>query len=171
MIWKGLKLAPRLSALCDMRAMAGAALLVLMLWAAPAHAAELPAATESALKSSDLIYVATRRRDGTQSSVKPIWFFYQGGGKLFFTTSPGSWKARRIAAGSPLYIWVGKQDGPFLLGTAQRVDDAALVDKMGQAYADKYWIAWLGFFRPRSGRVSGGQTVAYEVALRPGTPP
>ena len=38
-------------------------------------------------------------------------------------------------------------------GTAEPVTDPALVDRMGEAYAKKYWIAWLGLFKPRSARV------------------
>jgi general stress protein 26 len=135
-----------------------------------AHAASLPAETEAALQSSDLIYVATERRDGSRSSVKPIWFYYTGDDKLFFTTSPDSWKAKRIAQGSPLYIWVGKKDGPFLIGQAESVTDPDMVDRMGKAYADKYWIAWLGFFKPSSARVTSGKTNAYLVTLRPAKP-
>ena len=40
-----------------------------------------------------------------------------------------------------------------------------------EAYSRKYWIAWLGFFRPRPERVADGRTVAYRVKLAPGTPP
>lgn len=141
-----------------------------LLWPAPARAASLPPGTEAALHASDLIYVATRRRSGALSSILPVWFFYDGG-KIFFTTAPDSWKAKRIAAGSPLYIWVGSQDGPFVEGTAERVTDAALVDRMGEAYAQKYWIAWLGFFKPRSGRVTEGKTNAYLVTLTHAEPP
>ena len=36
---------------------------------------------------------------------------------------------------------------------------------MGQAYRDKYWIAWMGLFRPRSERVTSGKTVAYLVEV------
>lgn len=132
----------------------------------PAAAAELPAETQRLLRTSDYIYTATRRKDGERSSIAPVWFYYEGGDELFFTTSPTSWKAKRLAAGSPLYIWVGEKDGPHLIGEARRVDDPALVDRMGEAYNDKYWIAWLGFFRPRSDRVSSGKTVAYTVKLR-----
>lgn len=132
----------------------------------PAAATELPAATQELLRSSDYIYIATRRKNGERSSIKPVWFFYDGGEELFFTTSPDSWKAKRIGAGSPLYIWVGSKDGPHLIGEARAVDDAALIDQMGARYNDKYWIAWLGFFRPRSERVRSGKTVAYSVRLR-----
>jgi len=133
-----------------------------LLFPLPARAASLPPATEAALRSSDLIYVATRRKNGALSSIKPIWFYYDGG-KIFFTTSPDGWKAKRLAQGSPLYIWVGSTDGPFVEGSAERVTDAALVDRMGDAYGQKYWIAWLGFFKPRSGRVTDGKTNAYLV--------
>lgn len=147
------------------------ALLAWVGWPSQVRAAELPPATQEALRSSDLLYIATRRENGDTSSIKPVWFFYEGGDTLFFTTSPGSWKAKRIAAGSPLYLWVGKKDGPFLIGEAKPVNDPELVDRMGRAYADKYWIAWLGFFKPRSDRVSSGKTVAYVVTLREGKPP
>lgn len=142
-----------------------------MLWPAPARAASLPPETEAALRSSDLIYVATRRPSGALSEISPIWFYYMGDGQLFFSTSPDSWKAKRIAAGSPLYIWVGDKDGPFLEGRATGTTDSALIDRMGAAYADKYWIAWVGLFKPRSDRVNSGKTKAYVVTLTQGAPP
>jgi PPOX class probable F420-dependent enzyme len=143
----------------------------LLLWPMPARATELPPATTEALRNSDVIYVATRRRNGALSAIKPIWFYYDGG-RIFFTTSPDSWKAKRIAAGSPVYIWVGKEGGPFVQGTAEPVTDPALVDRMGAAYAQKYWIAWLGLFKPRGARVESGQTKAYLVTpTQAETPP
>lgn len=144
--------------------------LVWLLWPAPARAASLPPATEAALRTSDLIYLATRRRNGALGAIRPIWFYYDDG-KIFFSTSPDSWKAKRIAAGSPLYIWVGSESGPFVEGTAARVTDPALIDRMGEAYAQKYWIAWLGFFKPRSTRVTTGKTNAYLVTLTHAEPP
>jgi Pyridoxamine 5'-phosphate oxidase len=143
---------------------------VLMAGVSPARA-ELPATTEEALRSAKEIYVATRRANGEPSAAKPIWFYYMGDGQLFFSTSPGSWKEKRIARGSPLYIWVGSTDGPYVLGEAKPATDPALVDRMGDAYAEKYWIAWLGFFKPRSARVTEGKTKAYIVTLREGEPP
>jgi len=122
--------------------------------------------TRELLRSSDYIYTATRRKNGDRSSIAPVWFYYVGGDKLFFTTSPGSWKAKRLAAGSPLYVWVGEKDGPYLIGDAHEVTDAELIDRMGAAYSEKYWIAWMGFFRPRSDRVGSGKTVAYMVELK-----
>jgi hypothetical protein len=147
-----------------------AGVLVWLFLPTPAYATSLPAEATTALQSSDLIYVATKRRDGQRSSAAPIWFYYTGDGKLFFTTSPDAWKAKRIERGSPLYIWVGKKDGPFLIGDAESVTDPNLVDQMGRAYSDKYWIAWLGFFKPRSARVTSGKTNAYLVTLREAKP-
>ena len=146
------------------------AALAWLLWPGPARAASLPPATEAALRTSDVIYVATRRRSGALSSIKPIWFVYDGE-KIFFTTAPDTWKAKRIAAGSPVYIWVGSKDGPFVEGSAERITDAALVDRMGEAYAHKYWLAWLGFFKPRSDRVAEGKTNAYLVTPTHAEPP
>ena len=137
-----------------------------LLWPQAAAAAELPPATQELLRTSDYIYVSTRRKNGERSSRKPVWFYYSGNDELFFTTSPDSWKAKRIAAGSPLDIWVGDKEGPHLIGEPRQVDDPDLIDRMGAAYNDKYWIAWLGFFRPRSDRVVSGNTVAYSVRLR-----
>ena len=140
------------------------------MWPWPARAA-LSTAVEQSLKQADVIYIATRRKDGSLSTIKPVWFYYQGDGKLFFTTSPDSWKAKRIKAGSPLYIWVGAEDGHFVEGRAEPTTDQALIDKMGAAYSQKYWIAWLGFFKPRSDRVTDGKTLAYEVTLEEKEPP
>lgn len=135
-----------------------------------ATAASIPPATEAALRTSSLIYVATQRKNGQRSSIAPIWFFYEDN-KIFFTTAPTSWKAKRIKRGSPLYIWVGSEDGPFLNGKAEPITDGAFIDKMGAAYSNKYWIAWAGLFRPRSERVASGKTNAYLVTVSEGTPP
>ena len=118
--------------------------------------------TKELLQSSSYIYVATQRKDGGVSEAVPIWFMWDGE-KVFFTTEPGSWKAKRIDRGSPVFINVDSKDGPKLVGKATKVADPALVDRMGQAYSDKYWIAWMGLFRPRSGRVTAGKTAAYLV--------
>ena len=130
-----------------------------------ASRADVSPKTKELLQSSSYIYTATQRKDGAASESVPIWFMWDGE-KVFFTTSPDSWKAKRIARGSPVIINVGSKDGPKLMGKATKVTDPALIDRMGQAYNDKYWIAWLGFFRPRSDRVTSGKTVAYLVDVQ-----
>jgi len=146
-----------------------ASMAILAASSAAVAAAELPAATREALAESDLIYTATERKDGTRSSKAPIWFWSDGESDVLYTSvSPDSWKAKRLARGSPLYVWVGDADGPFLIGDAERVTDPETVTMMGEKYSDKYWIAWIGFFRPRADRVSEGKTIAYRVKLRAG---
>lgn len=133
-----------------------------VLMATPIDAGTFSPATQKLLESSSYIYVATERSNGELGSFSPIWFYYDQG-KIFFTTSPGSYKAKRIAKGRPLTIHVGTEDGPVLVGKAEKVTDPAYIDKMGKAYNDKYWISWMGFFRPRSDRVTEGKTMAYVV--------
>jgi general stress protein 26 len=135
-----------------------------------ALAQRTPAATKEALETSKLIYVATQRKSGERSTIAPVWFIYENDA-IWTTTSPGSWKAKRIARGSPLYIWVGNEDGPFVVGTAEKITDPAVIAHMGEVYANKYWIAALGFFRPRPERVSEGKTIAYKVTITEEAPP
>ena len=133
------------------------------LWMVTAsRAGTVSPATKELLQSASYIYTATQRKSGETSESVPIWFMWDGE-RIFFTTSPESWKARRIARGSPLFINVGSKDGPKLTGKPTKVTDPALIERMGQAYRDKYWIAWVGLFRPRSGRVTSGKTAAYLV--------
>jgi hypothetical protein len=85
------------------------------------------------------------------------------GDAIYFTTSPTSHKALRIQRGSPVRLWVGRKDGPLLEGKARFVTDRAIIERMAEGYAQKYWIAWLGSFKPRPGRVAAGKTLAVEV--------
>jgi hypothetical protein len=118
----------------------------------------------AALRSSKQIYVATRRRDGSLSKVVPVWFVTEGD-TILFTTGPNSHKARRIRHGSPLEVWVGKADGPHFVGHAELVQDPDLAARMGPVYSEKYWIAWLGFFRPDAERVRSGKTTIVRVRV------
>src|SRR2546430_4573984 len=66
--------------------------------------------TDDALRGAKQIYVGTRRKDGMPGAVVPVWFMFDGEA-IYFTTGPTSHKARRIARGSPLLVWVGRRDG------------------------------------------------------------
>jgi len=122
----------------------------------------LSSEVEAALKTESYIYIATRRLNGEWSTPAPVWFMYDGEA-IYFTTSPSSHKAHRIHRGSPVRIWVGKKDGPSFEGEARFIKDRAVVERMSAAYRQKYWIAWLGFFRPRPARVSSGKTLIVKV--------
>ena len=121
-----------------------------------------PALAE-AVRNAKQIWVATRRKDGTPSKAVPVWFMVDGDA-LYFSTGPESHKARRIARGSPLDVWVGRADGPHFVGRAELVRDPAVAARMAPVYDRKYWISWLGFFRPRPDRVRDGKTVIVKVA-------
>jgi hypothetical protein len=127
-------------------------------------AAGFPPDVVRALETSRHLYVATRRADGTPSSVVPVWFNWDGEA-ITFTTSPTSHKARRIAKGSPLLVWVGSKDGPHFEARAELVRDPELAARMGEVYRRKYWVAWLGFFRPGPERLRAGKIVI--VRIRP----
>ena len=122
----------------------------------------LPPAVASALPNASYIYVATRRADGSTSKKVPVWFI-QEGDALYFTTAPDAHKAKRIRRGSPLLVWVGTADGPHFEGKAELLKDTTLAERMGQHYSQKYWIAWLGLFRPSAARVASGKVVIVKI--------
>jgi PPOX class probable F420-dependent enzyme len=128
-------------------------------------AAAFPPDVAGQLRTADYLYVATKRKDGTESKRVPVWFMYDGEA-VYFTTAPGSHKAKRIANGSPLLVWVGAESGPHFVGKAELVRDPAVAERMAPVYDKKYWISWLGFFRPRPDRVRDGKTLIVKV-----TPP
>lgn len=118
----------------------------------------------NALRDQKEIYVATRRADGSRSSAAPVWFWWDGQ-SVYFTTAPDSHKGKRIRRGSPVYVSVEGKDGPFAEGTAEIITDLELVARLGDEYKNKYWIAWLGLFRPRPERVRAGKTMAVKVSF------
>src|SRR5215510_14036983 len=125
-------------------------------------ASGLSAEIETALKTEKHIYIATQRANGEWSTPAPVWFMYDGEA-VYLTTAPTSHKAHRIHRGSPVRVWVGKKEGPFFEGRAYFVKDQAVVERMAEAYRHKYWIAWLGLFRPRPERVATGKTLIVKI--------
>ncbi len=133
-----------------------------LVMAAVAVAGFSPAVT-TALQSSKEIYVATKRHDGTMSKVVPVWFMFDGDA-IYFATLPSSYKAKRLKkGGGPLYVWVGSPDGPHFVGHAELLHDPDVAARMAPVYAQKYWIAWLGLFKPNPERVRTGKTVIVKV--------
>jgi general stress protein 26 len=132
-----------------------------VLMAAIASAGFSPEVT-SALQTSKEIYVATKRANGTLSKVVPVWFMFDGDA-IYFATLPDSHKAKRLKKGGPLYVWVGAADGPHFVGQAELSRDPELAARMAPVYAQKYWIAWFGLFKPNPERVRTGKTVIVKV--------
>jgi PPOX class probable F420-dependent enzyme len=122
-----------------------------------------------ALGTAKNLYTATKRKDGSTSKVSPVWFMVDGDA-VYFTTVPNSYKAKRIAKGSPVLVWVGSEQGPHFVGKGEILRDPAVAERMAPAYDQKYWISWLGFFRPRPDRVRDGKTLIVRVTpVSPGT--
>ena len=141
----------------------GMAVLVATLVAVSVAAGGFSPDVVTALKSSKQIYVATHRHDGSRSKVVPVWFMFDGDA-IYFATAPTSYKAKRIKKGSPLEVWVGSESGPHFVGKAELSQDPELAARMAPVYSQKYWIAWLGLFRPDPERVRSGKTVLVKVS-------
>ena len=119
--------------------------------------------TIAQLRTAKEIYLSTQRKSGAWGSAAPVWFWYTDE-VIYLTASPSSYKAKRILDGrTTVRIAVGSRDGPTFTGAADIFTDAAIVERMGEAYNNKYWLAWLGFARPRVSRVESGKTVAIKV--------
>ena len=143
-------------------------MLTLMLVLAGVFAAVIASAgfsseVTSALQTSKEIYVATKRHNGSLSKVVPVWFMFDGDA-IYFATLPTSYKAKRLKKGGSLYVWVGAADGPHFVGPAELITDPAVAERMAPVYAKKYWIAWLGLFKPNPERVRSGKTVIVKVS-------
>jgi hypothetical protein len=138
--------------------------LVLCLCALAVPGMAMDAEMATALREQKEIYVATRRADGSRSSAAPVWF-WSDGQSVYFTTGPDSHKAKRIRRGSPVYVSVEGKEGPFVEGAVEIITDLELVARLGDEYKKKYWIAWLGLFRPRPERVRTGKTMAVKVSF------
>jgi PPOX class probable F420-dependent enzyme len=116
----------------------------------------------SALGTAKNLYVATERKDGSRSEPTPIWFMADADA-VWFTTVPGSWKAKRVRLGRPLHVHVGARGGPYFKGRGTIVTDPAVAARMAPVYARRYWLAWLGLFRPNPARVRRGETLIVRV--------
>ena len=81
------------------------------------------------------------------------------GAAVYFTTAPGSWKAKRAARGGRLHVHVGRKDGPYWTGTMALVRDPTLAERMRPAYRRRYWLAWLGLICPSGASVAAGKSL------------
>lgn len=140
----------------------GTAVLIARTAVAEELARSFPPDFAARLATAKEIYVATQRKNGTRSAVVPVWFGLMDGA-IWFTTSPESHKGKRVQRGSPLFVSVEGKHGPFIKTKVEIIKDGALADRLGEIYAKKYWIAWLGFFRPSRARNESGKTVLLKL--------
>jgi PPOX class probable F420-dependent enzyme len=155
------------------------AILAMLAVGAPADAAA-SARDMGALAGASYIYIATVRKDGSQSTAAPVWFVAKPDGEILIDTNSDSWKAKRLRRGSPFLVWIGSRTGPAFIGKAEFVNDRAVQDEMIAAIPKKYWLAWFGLFGPKRERFDSGKVVTIRISpardladgfqSQPGTP-
>jgi uncharacterized membrane protein len=146
---------------------------------APAIAAG-SARDADALADASYLYIATVRKDGNQSTAARVWFIATPEGQILFDTNTDSWKAKRIARGSPVIVWIGSATGPAFIGKAEFVRDPQIQDQMIEAIPKKYWLARMGLFGPQRAKFEAGQIITVRISperdlpdgfqSQPGTP-
>jgi hypothetical protein len=128
------------------------------------HALAAPSARDlAALAKSDLIYIATVRKDSNQSKAVPVWFIVTPDHQVLIETGPNSWKAKRIRRGSPALVWIGTSDGPAFIAKAEITTDKALQDQVIEQYPKKYLLARVGFARPTRAKIDDGKIVVIHL--------
>jgi phosphatidylglycerophosphate synthase len=116
-----------------------------------------------ALSRASRIYIATVRRDGNLSKPVPVWFTLTPDRSVLIQTGRSSWIARRVRRGSPVIVWIGRRNGPAVIGNAEISNDPKLTKLIVDAYKRKYLLAWLGIHRPRQARFDAGQILAIRI--------
>src|SRR5215472_9083839 len=137
---------------------------------------------QSALQSCGLIYIATVRKNHTQSTAAPVWFTIGADNNSFLIqTGKDTWKAKRIRHGSPVLVWIGKANGPAFIGTADITSDPAIQNKILIDFRQKYWRNRVLGTGPSRAAFQSGERVAIKITpvrdlpagftSAPGTPP
>lgn len=139
------------------------AMFIVAFWAISARAA-ISVRDQQALAKSDLIYVATVRKKGTQSKAAPVWFTKGlDSNSILIQTGPTTWKAKRIKRGSPVLVWIGKADGPAFIGKAEITSDPAIRDKILKDFRQKYWQNRVMGVGPSRAGFESGQRIAIKI--------
>jgi hypothetical protein len=133
-----------------------------------------------ALSKASVIYVATVRKDGNQSTAAPVWFTVTPNRLVLIQSAPTTWKVKRIRRGSPVLVWIGKRNGPAFIGRAELTDDTAVVHQIVEDYPRRYLMARLGLHRPtledfaegrrRAIRITPAHDLPDGFLSQPGTP-
>jgi len=116
-----------------------------------------------ALTHARVIYVATVRRDATQSRASPMWFTITGTREVLVQSRPDGWQTKRIRRGSPVLFWIGTRRGRALVGRAEVTGDPAVLEQIIKDYPRKYWLARLGIHRPTKSSFERGDRLAIRI--------
>jgi general stress protein 26 len=126
--------------------------------------AEISKRDAEALSKSDLIYIATVRKDGNQSTAAPVWFTTTADNNaLLIQTGPNTWKAKRIRRGSPALVWIGSANGPAFISKAEITNDPATVNKILTDFHNKYWQNRIMGIGPSRARFDSGERIAIKI--------
>jgi hypothetical protein len=133
-----------------------------------------------ALSKASVLYIATVRKDGNQSTPAPVWFTVVPEQAVLIQTRPTTWKAKRIRRGSPVIVWIGKLNGPAFIGKAEITSDPAVSRQIVEDFPKRYLMARLGLHRPTQEMFDKGQILSIKItpfrdlsegfASNPGTP-
>ncbi|HVA80423.1 MAG TPA: pyridoxamine 5'-phosphate oxidase family protein [Candidatus Binataceae bacterium] len=125
--------------------------------------AQTSARDVAALTRAKLIYIATVRTDGNQSTAVPVWFILDQDNRVLIQTGPHSWKAKRIRRGSPALVWIGNRAGPAFIGKAEITTDPAALAQIESGIPRKYLLARVGFSRPTQAKFAAGKICAIRI--------
>jgi len=118
-----------------------------------------------ALSTASVLYIATVRKDGNQSTPAPVWFTIAPDHLVLIQTQPTTWKAKRIRRGSPVIVWIGKTKGPAFIGKAEISADSAVPRQIVADYPKRYLMARLGMHTPTQEMFDKGQILP--ITIRP----
>jgi hypothetical protein len=118
-----------------------------------------------ALSTASVLYIATVRKDGNQSTAAPVWFTVAPDHVVLIQTQPTTWKAKRIRRGSPVIVWIGKTKGPAFIGKAEITSDPSVAHQIVQDYPKRYLMARLGMHTPTQEMFDKGQIIP--ITIRP----
>jgi hypothetical protein len=115
------------------------------------------------LARARVIYVATVRKNGTQSKAAPIWFTTTSNRAILIQSGPDSWHTKRIRSGSPVLVWIGRRRRLAFVGNAELSDDPVVVEQIIKDYPRKYLMARLGLHRPTRSSFERGERLAIRI--------
>jgi general stress protein 26 len=126
--------------------------------------AQISPRDQQALAQSQLVFVATVRKKGTQSRAAPVWFTTDTDNRaILIQTDNNTWKAKRIRRGSPVIVWIGAPRGPAFIGTAEITKDSEVIDKILRDYKQKYWQDRVLGWGPSRGPFESGEVLAIKI--------
>jgi len=126
--------------------------------------ASISSRDQQALAKADLVYIATVRKNGTQSKAAPVWFTTGAdSNSILIQTEKTTWKAKRISRGSPVLVWIGKADGPAFIGKAEISSDPTLRDKILKDFREKYWRNRVMGTGPSRAAFDRGERIAIKI--------